>query len=142
MVKLVEIDPANIPTERLGRRGRVSYPLLKSFLESQMRCAKLDLAGLDKNVNYLRSVLYSYVRSHNLPIKIFSASGDLHLMRLDMDDAGNIDPDWKVKNTAIMNGGDIPTEGNMGALRHLPAEEITDIVVERRFSQEKDKITK
>lgn len=137
MVKLIEVDPADIPTERLGRRGRVSYPLLKSFLESGIRCAKLDTTGLDKNINYLRSVLYSYIRSHGLPIKLFSADGDLHLLRLNMNAAGEIDPNWKPDTSE-----ERPTEGAAGHLRDLEAEMISPIEVERRFQQEKGKSTK
>jgi hypothetical protein len=140
MVKLVEVDPADIPTERLGRRGRVSYPLLKSFLESNVRCAKLDATGLDKNINYLRSVLYSYTRSHKLPIKIFSAGGDLHLLRLDMDSSGNIIPDWVPE--AGSDERERPTEGNKGLMRDMEAMPITAIEVQRRFVQEKEKTTK
>ena len=135
MVKLIEVDAADIPTDRQGRRGRVSYPLLKSFLESKIRIAKIDLTGLEKNPAYLRSVLYSYVRTHKLPIKIFSANGDLHLMRLDMDAKGKVDANWKPEE-------ETPTEGNAGALRGVAAIPIDAIEVERRFKQEAPKTTK
>lgn len=130
MVKLVEVDPKDIPTNREGRRGRVSYPLLKQFLESGIRCAKLDLTGLDKNVNYLRSILYSYIRSHGLPVKLFSAAGDLHFLRLDMDDKGNVDPNWKPEQ-------EVASEGSAGHLRSMEPLEITSVEVQRRFNEEK-----
>ncbi len=134
MVKFIEIDPSNIPTHREGRRGRVSYPLLKSFLESHFKCAKLDLTGFNKNPTYLRSVLYAYIGTHKLPIKIFSATGDLYLMRLDMDDDGNVDPDWSVEEKG--------TEGSAGDLRDVTPVPLTQAVVDERFKQEKDETLK
>ena len=83
MVKFIDIDPKDIDTERLGRRGRVSYPIIKAFMERNTKLSKLDLAGLDRNPSYLRSVLGAYINTHNLPIRIFSAAGELHLMRLE-----------------------------------------------------------
>jgi len=133
MVKFVEVDPATIATQREGRRGRVSYPLIKGFMEAGIKVAKLDLTGLNKNPMYLRSVLTSYIRSHKLPIKLFSAGGDLHLMRLDMDNAGNIDPNWVAEETA--------TEGG-GQLRNMEPTPITPEEVASRFNIEKGQITK
>lgn len=134
MVKLIEVDASEISTERLGRRGRVSYPLLKSFLESNVRCVKIDMAGLDKNPAYLRSVLQTYIKSHQLPIKLFAAGGDLHLLRLDMDDKGQLIPDWKP--------GETTTEGNAGALRSLEAAPITPGEVQERFTVERRQTVK
>ncbi len=130
MVKFVQVSPKDIPTHREGRRGRVSYPLLKSFLESNFPCAKLDLTGLNKNPTYLRSVLYSYIRSHKLPIKIFSSSGDLYLMRLDMDDEGTVNNAWQPEDEA--------TEGSKGELGHIEAVPLDAEEVSKRFKQEGD----
>ena len=71
MVKFVDIDPKDIDTSRMGRRGRVSYPILKGFMERQRKVCKLDLTGFDKNPTYLRSVLSAYITSHKMPIKVF-----------------------------------------------------------------------
>lgn len=134
MVKLIPVNPGDIPTNREGRRGRTSYPLLKMFLESNVRCSKLDLTGLDKNPNYLRSVLFSYINSHKLPIKIFSAGGELYLLRLDMDEEGVVDPNWTSEEKA--------TEGAGGLLRDMPPQAITPTEVTKRSKIEKGKITK
>lgn len=135
MVTFVQVDPSKLSTERLGRRGRVSYPLIKGFLEMNIKMAKLDTTGLTKNPNYLRSVLYSYIKSHKLPIKIFSLQGDMHFMRLDMDNNGVVDPNWKYE-------ADQASEGSKALLRNEEAVPITADEVARRFSSEKGQITK
>ncbi len=80
MVKFIDIDPKDIDTTRSGRRGRVSYPILKAFMERNSKVSQLDLTGLHKNPAYLRAVLGAYIKSHNMPIRVFSADGVLHLM--------------------------------------------------------------
>jgi hypothetical protein len=138
MVKLVPVDPRDLDVNRLGRRGRVSYPLIKSFLETNQKLCKLDLTGLNKNPNYLRSVLSAYIISHDMPIKIFSAQGDLHLMRLDIDNEGKEIPDWKEKH----NPGRQATEGAGGLEHALVATPITAAEVDSRFNQERAQSTK
>lgn len=133
MVKFVDIDPKDIDTTRLGRRGRVSYPIIKAFLERNSKVSKLDLTGLDKNATYLRSVLGAYVKSHNLPIRVFSAGGDLHMMRLDLDNDGNAIP-WDPSMEA--------TEGAPGMERDLDPVPIDSTEVKRRSKAEKGKTTK
>lgn len=134
MVGFVQVDPSEIDTSRLGRRGRVSYPIIKGFMEANIKCARLDTEGLDKNPQYLRSVLTSYVKNHNMPIKIFSAQGDLHMMRLDLDNDGNPLEDWEQELTT--------TEGAAGHERDLTPMPITPGEVEKRFQEEKGKYTK
>ena len=91
MVNLVPVDPSTLGTsKRDGRRGRVSYPIIKMFMELNKIACAIDPASTDKNPQYLRSVLTAYVASHKLPIKIFSSNGILHLMRIDTDEDGNI----------------------------------------------------
>lgn len=132
MVKLVEVNVADIPTERLGRRGRVSYPLIKSFMESNMRCAKLDLTGFAKNPAYLRSVLASYITTHKMPIKLFAAGGDLHMLRLDLDAKGQPNG-WTPEERATEGGGSHRDEAPI---------ELTTVEIERRFNEEQNKTTK
>ena len=134
MVSFVQVDPADIDTSRLGRRGRVSYPIIKGFMEANIKCAKLDMEGLDKNPQYLRSVLTSYINNHNMPIKIFSAQGELHMMRLDLDNDGNPLEAWEQELTT--------TEGAAGHERDLTPMPITPDEVNKRFAEEKGKSTK
>lgn len=133
MVKFVDIDPSEIDTSRQGRRGRVSYPILKAFMERQTKVSKLDLTGLNKNPTYLRSVLSSYVKSHQMPIRIFSANGDLHLMRLDLDNDSN-----EIEWTPDM----VATEGSAGANRHDEATPLDSKEVTKRSAKEKGQSTK
>jgi hypothetical protein len=130
MVSFTQVDPADLDTSRLGRRGRVSYPILKSFMEANIKLAKLDMTGFEgKNPAYLRSVLTSYINSHNLPIKLFSAQGDLHLMRLDLNNDGTPNPDWETENMKT-------TEGAKGHERDLTPMPINAEEVEKRGQTE------
>ena len=133
MVKFVDIDPSEIDTARLGRRGRVSYPILKAFLERNVKLSKLDLTGLEKDPTYLRSVLTAYVKNHSMPIKIFSAGGDIHLMRLDLNNDNKKIP-WEP--------GMETTEGADGDLQNEPAEPITKKTVRKRAKKVRGKSTR
>lgn len=96
-----------------------------------MKLAKLDMKGFEgKNPAYLRSVLTSYINSHNLPIKLFSAQGDLHLMRLDLNNDGSPNPDWEKENQKT-------TEGAAGHERDMAPVAITGEEVDKRFAQER-----
>ncbi|KKN65459.1 hypothetical protein LCGC14_0481790 [marine sediment metagenome] len=134
MVKFVDIDPKDIDTSRIGRRGRVSYPILKAFLERNTKVSKLDLTGLDKNPTYLRSVLDAYAKSHKMPIKVFSANGEIHLMRLDLDNECKPIKNWE---EALQT-----TEGAAGLERDLEPVPVSAAEVRRRGKQEKGKTTK
>ena len=134
MVTFIPVDPSSIADDRLGRRGRISYPLLKSFMEANIKCAKIDMTGLQKNQQYLRSVLSAYVKSHNLPITLFAAQGDLHMMRLDLDNQNNKIPDWEEQMQT--------TEGAAGHLQHVEAKPLNATEVTNRFATEKNKAAK
>jgi hypothetical protein len=129
MVTFVEIDPKDIDTSRSGRRGRVSYPIIKGFMELNRKVVKLDLTGLNKNPQYLYSVLSSYIRNHNMPIKVFSAGGDLHLMRLDLNNDGTPNPDWKPEMQT--------TEGAAGHEFNMAPAPLNSEEVARRFAVER-----
>ncbi len=133
MVKFVDIDPKDIDTARLGRRGRVSYPIVKAFMERNVKLSKLDITGLDRNATYLRSVIGAYVKSHELPIRVFSAAGDIHMMRLDLDNDNKPIP-WVP--------GMETTEGSAGDLMNDPPDKITAATVKARSKTEKGKTTK
>lgn len=131
MVNFIPIDPKDIDTSRSGRRGRVSYPIIKGFMESMHKVVKIDPESLgDKNPQYLRSVLTTYINNHNMPIKIFAAGGDLHLMRLDIDNEGKPIEGWNEEKA---------TEGAAGHLRNEPAAPLTAGEVAKRFEEDKKK---
>jgi hypothetical protein len=125
VVKFTKVEPEDVPNFRESHRGRVSYPILKTFLETGYPVAQLDRTGMQQSFQGLYSCLTAYIRSHELPIKLFSRGGQLYLARLDMDAEGNVIEDWKQ---------DLVDESE--------AVEITPEVVQARFVEEKDKVTK
>ena len=136
MVKFVQVDPKDIPTDRLGRRGRVSYPLIKGFMEANIKMAKLDTTGLEKNPAYLRCVLQSYIKTHAMPIKLFSASGDLFMMRLDLNNDGTPIEGYQ---PPIALG---TTEGNAGLERDREPTPLDADEIRTRFESERGQTTK
>lgn len=93
MVKFEPVDVDEFENEiksaKKGHRGRVSYPLLKMFLESDLYMAKLDRTGMQQSLRGLYSCLRSYIENHDMPIKIRQRSGEIYLQRTDVDKDGN-----------------------------------------------------
>jgi hypothetical protein len=129
MVKFIPVEPDEIDNLRDGRRGRVSYPILKSFLETGLPLAKLDRTGIQQSLMSLTSSLNAYVRNHELPIKIFQRRGELYLMRLDLDPNGEPRP-WD-PNSAH---GEEEIEADIV--------EVTEDEVLSRYAEEKGQVTK
>lgn len=127
MVKFKEVDPTAIPNIREPHRGRVSYPILKGFLETGMFVAELDRTGMQQTLQSLYSSLNAYIRNHKMPIKMFSRKGEIYLMRLDIDENGDPIEDWERKKDVDPN---------------VVAVAITKEEVARRFEEEKDQTTK
>ena len=92
MVRFIDVDPAELPNFREGHRGRVSYPILKSFMETGKVLVMLDRTGIQQSLQSLQSSLTAYIRSHNLPIKLFTRGGQVYLLRLDTDTSGEAAP--------------------------------------------------
>lgn len=122
-MKLVPVEPEKIPDLQLHRRGRVSYPIIKQFMESKSPASMIDRTGIQQSMQGLYSCLNTYVRNHDMPIKCFSRDGELYLVRLDVKDDGSFDPDWK-PGVALQDAKDI--------------DEVTD----EQFKEEKDAVTK
>ncbi len=127
MVKFEEVDPSEIDNLRQGRRGRVSYPILKGFLETNFFLAKLDRTGVQQSMQSMTSSLGAYIRSHEMPIKLFQRSGQIYLMRLDIDENGDPIEDWAEKKLDDAQGTPVP---------------ITVEEVAARFEEEKGQTTK
>ena len=89
MVQFIQVSPEDIDVLnfRESHRGRVSYPILKSFLETGMELAQLDRTGMQQSLQSLTSALGSYIRSHELPIKLFMRRGEIFFARTDIDPA-------------------------------------------------------
>jgi hypothetical protein len=126
VVKFIDVDPDQIPNMRDAHRGRVSYPILKSFLETGKTAVQLDRTGMQQSLVSLNSSLGAYIRSHELPIKLFTRGGEIYLIRTDLDAEGNVVP-------VSPNGG----RGVTGEVKDITPDEVSE-----RFDQEKDKTTK
>lgn len=92
MVKILPVDPNEIPNLREAHRGRVSYPILKTFLETGFVAGQVDRTGIQQSLQGLNSSLNAYIKSHGLPIKLINRGGQIYLIRLDTDDDGNVGP--------------------------------------------------
>ena len=123
-MKLVPVDPDAINNVREGRRGRVSYPILKMFLESGEDLSMLDRTGMQNSFQGLYSSLRAYISSHNLPIEIFSRQGEIYLARIHEDAAAK------------------GTEGHELDQAHLDPVPITSGEVEARAAIERGQTTK
>lgn len=127
MVKFERVEPEEIDNLRTSHRGRVSYPILKGFLETGYFLSRLDRTGMQQNYQALYSSLTAYIRNHDMPIKIFSRKGEMYLMRLDIDEEGNVIENWMEVRDVDTNAKPTP---------------ITKEEVARRYEEEKDKTTK
>ncbi len=133
MVKFLDVDPDEIPNNREGRRGRVSYPILKSFLETNKYVAQLDRTGMQQSFQALYSCLNAYIRNHDMPIKIFSRRNQIYLMRLDIDKDGNFIENWREEKA---------TEGREGVDRDMEPVPLDEDEVDIRFEEERRQVTK
>lgn len=100
MAKFLDVDPDEVPNLREPHRGRISYPLLKQFMELNAPLKKLDRTGIvgrngePKTLMSLTASLQSYIKLHGLPVSIFTRTGELYFVRLDLNDDGSPNPDY------------------------------------------------
>lgn len=90
-----EVKPEEFPNFREGHRGRVSYPIVKGFMESGYRVAKLDRSGMNRSAGGLKGLLSYYCGKHHYPIKFLTRQGELYFVRLDINEDGTPNPDWE-----------------------------------------------
>lgn len=128
MVKFIEIDPNEVSDAIRSHRGRVSYPILKGFLETGFYVVMLDRTGMQQSLQALQSSLRAYTLNHKMPIKVFTRKGEVYLMRLDIDKDGNEVENWR--------------EMGKGPLADLAPKKITADEVAARFEEEKGQTTK
>jgi len=140
MVKFIPVDPDEIPNFRESHRGRVSYPILKSFLETGEVLVKLDRTGMQQGLQNLNSSLNAYIKSHNLPVKIFNRGGELYIMRTDTDESGKVEAarvsDFRA---GMLQTGVAPAELKAN-LDDIPL--VDESEVDGRFQEEKGQVTK
>ena len=128
MVKFIEIDPNEVSDAIRTHRGRVSYPILKGFLETGFFVVMLDRTGMQQSLQALQSSLRAYTLNHKMPVKVFTRKGEVYLMRLDIDKDGNEIENWR--------------EMGKGPLADLEPKKITPNEVAARFEEEKGQTTK
>lgn len=127
-MKFIQVDAEEIPNIRQGRRGRVSYPIIKGFLETGYFLSELDLTGVQQSQTALRSSITAYISSHDIPIKVFSRTGKLYMMRLDIDENGDPIENWQQNQ-----------DGDSATATAVP---IDPKEVAKRFAEEKGQTTK
>lgn len=126
MVKFIEVAPEDIDNVRQSHRGRVSYPILKSFLETGKPLVQLDRTGMQQSLMSLNSCLNTYIRNHDLPIKMFTRKGEIFFARTDLNDDGT--------------PKDISIDGLKAEDEDIPDVDETEVL--KRFEIEKGQVTK
>lgn len=142
MVKFIDVDPDDVPNFRESHRGRVSYPILKSFLETGKPLVQLDRTGVQQSLQSLNSSLGAYIRSHNLPVKLFTRRGEIFFARTDLDESGKVNEKFNNINNVPRNTSVVGQASDelKGAIDDIPG--IDDAEVESRFGVEKTQVTK
>ncbi len=64
-------------------------------METEFFLSQIDRTGLQQSQQSLYSSLSAYIRSHDMPIKLFSRKGELFLMRLDIDENKEPIENWR-----------------------------------------------
>lgn len=129
MVKFIEVDPNEVENTATTHRGRLSYPIIKGFLETGMFLARIDMTGMKQTKTSLQASLTSYIRKHKIPVKFFQRGGQSYLMRLDIDAEGNQISDWAEE--MIQEHIDAKEEA-----------EITPEMITKKYMAEKDETVK
>lgn len=90
MVQFIPISPEEIDeiNLRMGHRGRISYPILKQFMETGQAMVQLDREGMTQSLQNLTSTMNAYIKSHKMPIKLFTRKGEIYLARTDINSLG------------------------------------------------------
>lgn len=77
-MQFTEVKREDIPRTR-SREGKVSTSLIKGFLDSGLELVQVDVSDQDKKMESIRSTVANYVKRHELPVKVFTAGGNLYL---------------------------------------------------------------
>jgi hypothetical protein len=95
MVQFIDVDPDDIQDLAESRRGRFSYPIVKSFLETGKAIAQLDRSDMNKTAQQVSVTLGFYIRKHDLPIRLVTRRGELYMVRKDLNADGSPNPDYQ-----------------------------------------------
>ena len=67
------------------REGKVSTGIFREFLASGEEVVQVELEEDGKSIGSVRSTLSNYVKRHNLPVRVFTAGGNLYIERAEAD---------------------------------------------------------
>ena len=109
-VTFTEVPPEELESTVDTRRGRVSYPIIKGFMETGLYIARVNFEDSMRKAPNMYVLLKSFVSNHDLPIKVLLRKNRLYLLRLDIDKDGNKIEDWKEKNFPKENVDDEAAE--------------------------------
>jgi hypothetical protein len=96
-------------------------------METGMVMAMLDRTGIQQSLMGLSSSLNAYIRNHDMPVKLFQRKGEIYLLRLDLNEDGSENPNWKE---------------DLKEYKEQNATPITPEEVQIRFQEEKGQVTK
>jgi len=88
-MKLVQVHESEVLARGGGRRGRISWPILKMFMESNIHLCMLDREGLQQTPTQIAASIRAYAVKKELPVKVFQRGGEVYLQRTDIDSKGN-----------------------------------------------------
>lgn len=94
-MKFEPVTPEELERTFEGRRGRVSYPIIKGFMESNLYAAKVDFEDKSRKPDTMYMLLKSYVSNHDVPIKVLKRKNRILLVRLDINDKGEPVENWR-----------------------------------------------
>jgi hypothetical protein len=81
-VGMREVDPQEVAE---SGNSRVSKKIIEEFLERRVQVVELNPDFYKKPQFNLRQMLSTYVKNHELPIRVFESGTKLHLERTDWD---------------------------------------------------------
>ena len=141
-MKFIDVSPEDFPMFREGRRGRVSYPILKSFLETGKTLVMLDRTGMQQSLQTLTSCLGGYIRNHGLPIKMMTRANQIYLMRTDIDERTKKPFTKKTVEEFEKDAREGRSAASGQPRAVTPATPINAAEVSKRFAAEKGQVTK
>jgi len=124
-MKFIQVDPEEFPNFSETRRGRVSYPIIKQFMETGFIIAKMDRTGTNRSAASYIVLVNSYANTHLLPVKAIGRGGEVYLIRLDIDKNLQPIPNWQEKAFPKVAVDRNIVEG---------AQELTDDLIDARFT--------
>lgn len=67
------------------REGKVSTGVFREFLASGEDVVQVELEEGGKSIGSVRSTLSNYVKRHNLPVRVFTAGGNLYIEKAEAE---------------------------------------------------------